>query len=359
MDVAIFHKLLISAVQKGASDVHLQAGHPPLLRINGDLMEVKYHPLSPDETAAIAEEVLAHTYRKDQLSSLTELDVSYGIEGQARFRVNIYRQRGTFAIILRVIPVIVKNFTELKLPPVIEQISNLRRGLVLVAGATGNGKSTTLAAMVEHINQTRRAHILTIEDPIEFLFKNKMSAVSQREIGCDTPGFAPALTAALRQDPDVIMIGEMRDAETVEIAMKAAETGHLVLSSVHTLDSVNTIARLMGFYPGDSEPIARKRLADCLMAIISLRLLPTKGVLGRVPAVEILRVTRTIQECIRDAGKTADIPSHLEKGQEMYGMQTFDQHLVKLVKDGSVDLEVAKLSATNPADFERAIMMEG
>ncbi len=359
MDVSIFHKLLVSAVQKGASDVHLQAGHAPLLRINGELMEVKYHPLSPEETASIAEEVLSHTYRRDQAATLTELDVSYGIEGQARFRVNIYRQRGTFAIILRVIPVVVKSLAELNLPPVIEQISNLRRGLVLVAGATGNGKSTTLAAMVELINQTRRAHILTIEDPIEFLFKNKMSAVSQREVGCDTPGFGQALKAALRQDPDVIMIGEMRDAETIEIAMKAAETGHLVLSSVHTLDSVSTIARLLGYYPGDEEPIARKRLAECLMAVISLRLLPTKNILGRVPAVEILRATRTIQECIKDASKTSDIPSHLQKGQEMYGMQTFDQHLVKLVKEGAVDLEVAKTAASNPSDLERAIMMEG
>jgi len=359
MDVAVFQKLLISAIQRGASDIHLQVGCQPLLRINGELMEVKYHPLTPDETAAIVREILRQSFREEQISSLSEMDVSYGIEGQGRFRANIFRQRGSFAVILRVIPITILGFEELNLPPVMEQIANLRRGLILVTGATGNGKSTTLAAMVEYINQNRRAHILTIEDPLEFLFKNKLSAVSQREVGSDTPAFSKALSSALRQDPDVILIGEMRERETVEIALKAAETGHLVLSSLHTLDSVRTIQRLVGFYPPDQEPAVRSRLSDCLMAIVSLRLLPRKDVHGRVPAVEVLRVTRTIQECIRDAAKTADIPEHILKGGEMYNMQTFDMHLAQLVKEGKVDMENAKLAATNPADLERAIMMEG
>ncbi len=359
MDVAVLHKLLISAIQKGASDVHLQAGNQPLMRINGELLEVKYHPLTPAETAAVVEEILGQTYRKEQMATLSEIDVSYGIEGQGRFRVNIFRQRGTFAIVLRVIPITILNFTDLHLPPVIEQIANLRRGLVLITGATGNGKSTTMAAILEHINQSRRAHILTIEDPIEFLFRNKTSVVSQREVGSDTPAFGRALTAALRQDPDVIMIGEMREQETVEIALKAAETGHLVLSSLHTLDAVKTIARLVGFYPPDQEGVVRKRLADCLMSIVSLRLLPRKGVHGRIPAVEVVRVTRTIQECIRDSAKTTDLPEHIHKGGEMYGMQTFDMHLAKLVKEGQVEMEIAKLAASNPADLERAILLEG
>jgi twitching motility protein PilT len=359
MDLAVFHKLLISAIQKGASDVHLQVGYPPLMRVNGELLEVKYHPLEPEETEAVANEILSHTFRQGKLEELSERDLSYGLEGHGRFRVNLFRQRGTLSIVLRVIPIAIKGFNELNLPPVMEQVANLRRGLVLVVGATGNGKSTTLASIVEHINQSRRSHILTIEDPIEFLFRHKMSVISQRELGSDTPSFGKALQAALRQDPDVILIGEMRDAETVEIALKAAETGHLVLSTLHTTDAVKTIARLIGFYPPEQEMGIRSRLADSLMAIISLRLLPQKGVLGRIPAVEVLRVTRTIQECIRDASKTGEIPGYMAKGSEMYGMQTFDQHLLELVKGGQVDLDVAKLSSTNPAELERALLMDG
>jgi twitching motility protein PilT len=359
MDVSVFHKLLISAIQKNASDVHLQAGYPPLMRVNGELLEVKYHPLAPEETLEVAQEILSHTFRTEKLDALSELDVSYGIEGQGRFRVNLFRQRGSISIVLRVIPISIRSFQELHLPPVLEQIAALRRGLVLVVGATGNGKSTTLASLVEHMNQTRRCHILTIEDPIEFLFRHKMSVISQRELGSDTPSFGRALQSALRQDPDVILIGEMRDAETVEIALKAAETGHLVLSSLHTTDAVKTIARLIGFCPPEQEGTVRGRLADSLMAVISLRLLPMKGVLGRIPAVEVLRVTRTIQECIRDPSKTGDIPSHMAKGSEIYGMQTFDQHLLALVKEGKVDLDVAKLASTNPAELERALMLEG
>ncbi len=359
MDVQIFHKLLTSAIQKGASDIHLQVGYPPLMRVNGELLEVKYHPLNPDETHAIAEEILSSTYRREKLADLSEVDVSYGLEGQGRFRVNLFRQRGSLSVVLRVIPISIKSFKELNLPPVMEHISNLRRGLVLVVGATGNGKSTSLASIIEHINESRRAHILTIEDPIEFLFKHKMSVISQRELGSDTPSFGQALHASLRQDPDVIMIGEMRDAETVEIALKSAETGHLVLSSLHTTDAVKTIARLIGFYSPDQEATVRNRLADSLMAVVSLRLLPVKNQLARLPAVEVLRVTRTIQECIRDPLKTMDIPAHMAKGAEMYGMQTFDMHLLQLVKEGKVDLDTAKLSSSDPAELERALLMEG
>lgn len=361
MDVHVFHKLLISAIQRGASDIHLQVGYPPLLRVNGELLEVKYHPLEPPETAAVVEEILAHTYRRESMDTLSELDVSYGLEGQGRFRVNIFRQRGSFGVVLRVIPIVIRNFSALHLPPVLEQICNLRRGLVLVVGATGNGKSTTLAAMVEQINSTRRDHIVTIEDPIEFLFRHKMSVISQREVGCDTPSFAKALQAAMRQDPDVIFIGEMRDAEAVEIAIKAAETGHLVLSTMHTTDVPKTIQRLVSFYPPEQEPAIRKRISDCLMAVIAMRLLPAKvkDQLGRIPALEIMRVTRTIQECIRDVAKADDLNDYVAKGAEMYGMQTFDQHLHQLVKGGLVDLEVAKAAASKPDELERSIMLEG
>lgn len=359
MDVAVFHKLLISAVQKNASDIHLMVGHPPVLRVNGELLEVKYHPLEPEETEAIAEEILSHTYQKLKLDEISELDVSYSVEGQGRFRVNLFRQQGYLSLALRVIPVTILSFAELNLPPVMEQIAHLRRGLVLVAGATGNGKSTTLAALLEHVNQNRRAHIITVEDPVEFLFHRKLSIITQREVGSDTPTFAKALQAAMRQDPDVILIGEMRDAETVETAIKAAETGHLVLASLHTTDAVKTMSRLIGYYPPEQEGSIRNRLAECLMAVICLRLLPMKGILGRIPAVEVLRVTRTVQECIRDPSKTGDIQTHMAKGAEMYGMQTFDQHLLALVKAGRVDLEVAKLASSNPAEFERAILLEG
>ena len=359
MDVSIFHKLLISAIQKNASDIHLQVGYPPLMRVNGELLEVKYHPLEPEETMVVAQEILAHTYWSDRLKDLSEIDVSYGIEGHGRFRVNIFRQRGSVGIVLRVIPISILGFTDLNLPPVVEQIANLRRGLVIVSGATGNGKSTTLAAMVEHINQSRRAHVVTIEDPIEFLFRHKLSVISQRELGSDTPSYAKALQSVLRQDPDVIMIGEMRDLETVETALKAAETGHLVLASLHTTDSVKTISRLVGLYPPEQESAIRKRLSDALMAIICLRLLPLKTQIGRVPAVEILRVTRTIQECIRDGSKASEIPGHMAKGAEMYGMQTFDMNLLELVKSGKLDLEVAKSATDLPAELERAIMLEG
>ena len=358
MDTATFHKLLIMAVQKGASDIHLQADAMPLLRINGELLEMKYHLLTPAETRMVAQEILSQTIQQNALETLSELDVSYSLEGYGRFRANIFRQKGSFGIVLRVIPITIKSFGELNLPPVLAKISDVRRGLVLVVGATGNGKSTTLASMVEHINSTRRVHIITIEDPIEFLFKNNKSLVCQREIGVDTPTFARATVAAMRQDPNVLFIGEIREAETVDVALKAAETGHLVLTSLHTSDCVSSLARLIGFFPPNQDAAVRKRLSDCIVAIIALRLLPMKGAMGRIPAVEVLRVTRTIQECIRDASKTGDIPHHLEQGADLYEMQTFDTHLRSLVRENLVDLETAKLAANNPEDLVRSILLE-
>jgi twitching motility protein PilT len=356
MDGELFKKLLVTAIGKEASDIHLQVGANPLLRINGELVEMKYRPLTPAETQAVVEEILSQTIIRDA-SAISEVDVAYSMEGFGRFRANIYRQRGSFNIVLRSIPITIRSFEELNLPPVLEKIALLRRGLVLVVGATGNGKSTTLAAMVEYINRNRRSHIITIEDPIEFLFKNDKSAISQREVGIDTPSFSKATVAAMRQDPDVIYIGEMRDAETVETALKAAETGHLVLSSLHTMDSIGAIARMVGFYPTDQEAAIRKRLANCLMAVVALRLLPRSQQLGRIPAVEVLRVTRAIQECICDSGKTGDIVGYMEKGADIYGMQTFDQQILALVRAGRIDPDTARQSANKPDELERALML--
>jgi len=358
MDIELLHKLLVNAVQKGASDVHLQVGYPPLMRVNGELLEVKYRPLQSSDTRAMAEEITTQGYAARDLDHVSEADLSYSVENFGRFRVHIFRQRGSFGIVLRVIPIEIPSLAELNLPPVVEQIANLRRGLVLVVGATGNGKSTTIASIVEHINTNRRTHIVTAEDPIEFLFRHQQSIISQREVGTDTPSFAVATVAAMRQDPDVIFIGEMREAETVDAALKAAETGHMVLSTLHTTDATNSIARLVGFYPADQELTIRQRLAECLMCVIALRLLPRKDTPGRVPAVEIMRVTRTLQECIRDPEKSHEITKHMAKGSDIYGMQTFDQSLLSLVQDGKVDLEVAKLAASNPENLERDLLIE-
>jgi twitching motility protein PilT len=358
MDAELFKKLLIAAIHQGASDIHLQVGASPLLRVNGELLKVKYHPLTPAETQTIVDEILSQTIIQRPASAISELDVAYSLEGHGRFRANIFRQRGSYNIVLRAIPVLIKSFAELHLPPILEKISSLRRGLVLVVGATGNGKSTTLASMIEYINTTRRAHIITIEEPIEYLFKNDKSVISQREVGVDTESFSKATVAAVRQDPDVIFVGEMRDKETVDTALKAAETGHLVLSSMHTMDSINAIARLVAFYPTDQEANIRKRLSNCLVSVIALRLIPQKDHIGRIPAVEVLSVTHGVRECICDSSKTNEIQLYMEKGRDMYGMQTFDQHLLDLVRADRIDLETAKMSANKPDEFERSLMVE-
>ncbi|MFC1855797.1 type IV pilus twitching motility protein PilT, partial [Thermodesulfobacteriota bacterium] len=294
----------------------------------------------------------------DKLEELREYDSSYAVEGVGRFRVNIYRQRGSFAIVLRVIPFETPTFESLDLPKVISKISLEDRGLILVTGITGSGKSTTLAAIINHINSVRKCHILTIEDPIEFIHRNNKSSVSQREIGLDTSNFALALRAALRQDPDVILVGEMRDLETVDIALKAAETGHLVLSTVHTTDAATTLARLISFFPAAEQDLIRIRLAENLKAVISQRLLQKKDGKGRVIAAEIMIATKTIQECIKEPSKTGDIKDFIEKSRLQYEMQSFDQHLLDLYKSGMITFETAKSAATNPSDLEREIMLE-
>ncbi len=358
MDKETLHRLLTLGFKKGASDIHFQVGYLPLYRFNGELIELKYKVLTPEDTAAIAEMLMeAEAERFEE--GFNEIDLAYEIPGEGRFRVNISRERKCFNIVLRVIPLQIRTFEELNLPHVICDIANLRRGLILVTGPTGMGKSTTLATMIHYINKTRRTKIVTVEDPVEFVFRHDRSIITQREIGTDTTTFPSALRAALRQDPDVIMVGEMRDVETVDTALKAAETGHLVLSSIHTNDVAKTIGRTIAFFPSEEQQTVRLRLAENLMAVISLRLLLNKKGTGRIPTVEVMRTTRSIKECIKDPARTHEITDYIARGRSDHGMQTFDQHLMDLYRANKISLQTARAAATNVDDFETALTLEG
>lgn len=358
MEKKVLDRILTMAVKSGVSDIHFQAGSVPLFRYNGALMDVKYEVLTSADTLAIAR-IILKMERLHDYDDFVERDVSYSIEGSGRFRANIFKQRGTFGIVLRAIPIEARTFQSLNLPSVLSDISDLTRGLVLITGATGNGKSTTISAMIEHINRSRKVHIITIEDPIEFLYKNQKAVITQREIGQDTRSFKDSLRTALRQDPDVIMVGEIRDGETFDTALRAAETGHLVISAIHTTDVPKTIGRLLSFYPAEEHSSIRYRLAENLGSIISMRLLPHKSGNGRVPAVEIMRTTTTLQECIKNPDKANEILAHIERGREHYGMQTFDQHLLQLYKEGKITQQVAKAAASSIGEFERLLTLEG
>jgi len=350
------HRLLRLGLEKGASDIHFQVDCLPLYRFHGALVELRYKVLTPRDTEDIVRELLGAS--TDQDLDFNERDLAVELPGEGRFRVNISRQRRFFNIVMRVIPLQVQAFDDLNLPSACRDIAQLRRGYVLVTGATGMGKSTTLATMLNEVNSTRKAKIITIEDPIEFIFTHQKSMITQREIGTDTDSFPNALRAALRQDPDVIMVGEMRDLETVDTSLKAAETGHLVFSTIHTADVASTINRLVSFFPAEEQLQVRSRLADNLQAIISLRLLVNKKENGRVPAVEILRMTRTLQDCIKDPSRTHEITEFLARGRNE-GMQTFDQHLLDLLRARKISREVAVSAASNPTDFETKLEMEG
>ena len=357
MERETLYRLLRLGIEKGASDIHFQVGNLPLYRFNGNLVELRYKVLEPEDTEAIARMLLEEDPRGDAMA-FNELDLAYELPGEGRFRVNISRQRRHFNIVLRVIPLQVKSFEELNLPGVLRDIAQLRRGYVLVTGATGMGKSTTLAAMLNELNHQLKAKIITIEDPIEFVFTHDKSIITQREIGSDTESFPAALRAALRQDPDVIMVGEMRDLETVDTSLKAAETGHLVFSTIHTADVASTISRLVSFFPTEEHLNVRARLADNVKPIVSLRLLVNKKEDGRVPAVEILRMTRSMQEFIRDPAKTAELTDYIARGRSEK-MQTFDQHLLDLLKASKISVETALAAASNPTDLQTTLSLEG
>jgi twitching motility protein PilT len=358
MEQRTFNQLLAAAVKNGSSDVHLKAGAPPALRINGALLPVKVPALMPEDTRAVAEFILKAAHWKGVLDDLRDWDTSYAVDDVGRFRCNIFKQKGNFALVLRAIPFNVPTVESLGLPPVVKAMAEYERGLILLTGVTGSGKSSTLAAIVRHINETTRAHILTIEDPIEFLHEDKLSRITQREIGPDTGSFSTALRAALRQDPDVILVGEMRDTETIEIALKAAETGHLVLSTVHTTDAAKTIGRLVDAFPAEAHDGVRHRLAENLKGTISQRLLPKATGKGRAVAAEIMVSTESIKDFIIDKDRTHEMADYLAKNRDIYGTQSFDQHLTELYKAGTVTLEVAKAASTNPSDFERALSFE-
>ncbi|MDE0911252.1 MAG: type IV pilus twitching motility protein PilT [bacterium] len=351
------HRLLRLGIEKGASDIHFQVGCLPLYRFHGELVELRYKVLTSADTEEIVKILIEDEPSVENLD-FNELDIAFELPDEGRFRVNISRQRRFFNIVLRVIPLQIKTFQDLNLPSVLREIAQLRRGYVLVTGATGMGKSTSLATMINEINQVRKAKIVTIEDPIEFVFSHSKSIISQREIGTDTASFPDALRAALRQDPDVIMVGEMRDLETVDTSLKAAETGHLVFSTIHTGDVASTISRLVSFFPTEEQLQVRARLAENLNAVISLRLLVNKKKNGRIPAVEIMRSTRTIQECIKDPAKTHEITEYLGRSRAE-GMQNFDQHLVDLLRANKISLETALNAASNPVDFRTKLDLEG
>ncbi len=359
MDRERLNRLLRLGFDKGASDIHFQVGYLPLYRFNGELVELRYKVLTPEDTESLARLLIEDDPRDISFDDFAELDLGYEVPGEGRFRVNISKERRCYNIVLRVIPIEIKDFDSLNLPSVLKEIADIRRGLVLATGATGMGKSTTLATMLQEINTSRKCKIITIEDPVEFIFKHDKSIITQREIGTDSKDFPTALHAALRQDPDVIMVGEIRDAETVDTALKAAETGHAVFSSIHTSDVATTLRRVPSFFPAEEQAQVRDRLAENIEAIVSLRLLPNKKGTGRVPAVEIMRITRSIRECIRDPSRSHEVHDHIEKGRELMKMQTFDQHLLDLYQAGKIRLETAREAASNPRDFSTTLTLEG
>jgi twitching motility protein PilT len=342
--------LLRMTVERDASDLHLKVGRPPVIRIYGDLVETNLPPLGPEDAQDLIYSILSPEQRK-RFESQWELDLAYHIPGLARFRVNVYRQMGHIAAAMRMIPFHIKTIDELLLPQVLKQIAMRPRGLVLVTGPTGSGKSTTLAAMLQHINLNKRAHIITIEEPIEFLFQDRLSIFEQREVGQDTKSYAAALRHILRQNPDIILVGEMRDLETISLAIRAAETGHLVLSTLHTIDTPQTVDRVIDVFPPEQQEQIRTQLSMTLVAVISQSLLPRADKPGRIAAVEVLIAIPSIRALIRE-GKTHQIYSLLQTGTE-YGMFSMDMHLLELYKAGLVTYEAALAKAQNPAEFEQ------
>jgi twitching motility protein PilT len=356
MDMNMLNQILEIAFEKRVSDLHFEVGEPPFFRARGQLLRSKLPKLTSQDTEFIATSMMEQS-KRSLPEDFRDIDTSYSLPNGGRFRVTIFRQRGHVGIIMRVIPPYISTFEELHLPQVLGEIANAPNGLILVTGPTGNGKSTTLASMLRYLNATSCFNIITIEDPIEFLFTSNKSCIIQREVGIDTDNFLTALRASLRMDPDVIMVGELRDLETIDACIKAAETGHLVFSTLHTPCASATINRLVGHFPPDGQEIIRQRLADILVAIVSLRLIKDKSGEHLLPVVEVMRSTSTIQACIRE-GRLHELDKHIENGAGLYGMQTLDQHLVQLCEQGLITFDQAKV-VTRSADFERKMTITG
>ena len=345
-----FKQAISQMVQRNGSDLLLKVGRAPTIRVNGDLTPLAMQPLKPEDLKQLAEQIMTPRQVKE-FSEKKEADFAIGVPGVGRFRTNIYQQRGTLAFAFRAIPYEVKTIQELQLPEVLTEIALRPRGLVLVTGVTGSGKSTTLAAMINHVNQHRHVNIITIEDPIEFLHRDVSANISQREVGSDTLSFGSALRHILRQDPDVILIGEIRDAETLETALKAADTGHMVFSTLHTTDATQTINRVISFYPPHSHQEVRSLLSTALQAVICLRLVPRADGKGRVAAAEVLINTAAVADNIRDIEKALNIPDLIAEGTVSYGMQSFDQSLMSWYKSGVISYESALFYSSNPSEF--------
>jgi twitching motility protein PilT len=346
------NEILSIGLKSEASDIHLKAGVPPIYRIDGTLRPLPKAPrITPEQMEQITEEIM-NDMQRERFESAGEVDLAYGVPGLGRFRVNAFTQRGSVSLVFRAIPFDIKTLDDLLLPPVIKKMAMANRGLILVTGATGSGKSTTLAAVIDYINTNRKSHIVTIEDPIEFLHRDKKSIINQREVGSDTQGFQPALKSALRQDPDVILVGEMRDHETIETALTAAETGHLVLSTLHTVDATETINRIISVFPPFQQRQVRIQLAAVLRGVISMRLVPRLDDKGRVPAVEIMVASARVRQMIDDKDQTKALPEAIQQGYESYGMQTFDQSLMGLLRQKRISFEEALRQCSNPDDFK-------
>jgi twitching motility protein PilT len=343
--------LLKIAVENGASDLHLKVGTYPMMRVRGTLMPASDSKvLDHEDLVAMSAEIMSSAQRQ-KFKDAQEVDLAYQIHGLGRFRCNVFQQRGTVGLVIRVIPMQIRTIPELGLPPILRKIAEEERGLVLVTGTTGSGKSTTLAAMIDHINHTRSAHVMTIEDPIEFLHRDQHANISQREVGNDTLTFNSALRHVLRQDPDLILIGEIRDMETLDTALKAADTGHMVFSTLHTTDATQTVSRVISFFPPHQHDEIRHLLSTALQAIVSLRLVPRKDGRGRVPAAEVLINTAAVADNIRDLSKQLNIPDLIAQGSIQYGMQSFDQSLFHWYSKGVISYESAIFYATNPSEF--------
>jgi twitching motility protein PilT len=351
-----FKQVLQQLVQLSASDLHLKVGRPPTVRLNGDLHPLDFPALKPEDLKSLGEQLMNPKQVK-QFTEDKECDFAIGVPGIGRFRVNLYQQRGSLCYAMRAIPYQARTLEELALPKVLEEIALKPRGLILVTGITGSGKSTALAAMIQHINEKHKANIITIEDPIEFLHRDINCHINQREVGTDTATFAQALRRVLRQDPDVILIGEIRDLDTLDAALKAADTGHLVFSTLHTTDATQTIQRVLSFYPPHQQAEVRFSLANALQAVVSLRLVPRADKPGRVPATEVLINTAAVRDQIRDMEKALNIPDLIKEGTVQYGMQTFDQSIMQWYTQGVISYESAVFFATSPAEF--ALRVQG